>query len=141
MVNNKMNMNELRGRLLELVYYMSEAETLVLLKELGNKNESNKEVQEKRKYPRKDTFLTIDCSGNICTFTDFIQNISVGGLYIETQIPLFVDQELSMSFFLSDNETSIKITGSIVRVDEIGYWDKISQVFSKRLNVSLWILK
>ncbi len=64
--------------------------------------------------------IHIDCSGNICAFTDFIQNISVGGLYIETQIPLFVDQELSMSFFLSDNETPIKNTGSIVRGDERG---------------------
>lgn len=120
MVSNKMNINEIRGRLLELVYNMSEPEVLALLKELENRNELRNGGQEKRKYPRKDTFLTIDCSGNVCRFTDFIQNISAGGLYIETQIPLIAEQELSMSFLLSGNETPIKITGSIVRVDEKG---------------------
>jgi len=41
-------------------------------------------------------------------------------LYIETQLPLFVGQGLSMTFSLTDSEESIKIKGEIVRTDPNG---------------------
>ena len=119
--NNKAtSINEVRGRLFELIFNMSNAEAEELLKKLEYEKESKHEVQEKRKYPRKSAFIAVDCLGYNCKFTDFIQNLSVGGLYIETQIPLFVGQELSISFFPLDNEILVKITGSIVRIDEKG---------------------
>ena len=116
----KTRIYDMRGQLLELILDMSEAETEELLEELNHRRTSNNGEKDRRKHPRKRTFIHIDCSGNKCAFTDFVQNISVGGLYIETQLPLSVDQELSMSFFLSDNETPIKNTGSVVRIDERG---------------------
>ena len=53
-------------------------------------------------------------------FTDFIQNISVGGLYIETQIPLLVNQELWLTFSPPGSEDTIKIKGTVIRVDPKG---------------------
>jgi hypothetical protein len=116
--NNKTtNIHEVRGQLLELILDMSEAETEELLEELNHRRTSKNEEKERRKHPRKRTFSHIDCSGNKCVFTDFIQNISESGLYIETQMPLFTDQELLMSFSHPTNNNPINITGTIVRID------------------------
>ena len=64
--------------------------------------------------------LNMKLIGNNCTFTDFIQNISAGGIFIETQIPLLIDQKLSMTFSLPKVKDPIKITGEIIRVDSKG---------------------
>ena len=118
--DNGMNINEVRGYLFELIFDMSEAETRNLLKELRKRQQSRNKKIDKRKHPRKRTFIHVDCSGKRCVFTDFIQNISAGGLYIETQIPLFAEQELSMTFSPPGIEEAIRITGTIVRVDSKG---------------------
>lgn len=115
-----MNINEVRGHLFELIFDMSETETRDLLKELKERRRTAQKRVDKRKHSRKRTFIHVDCSGNKCVFTDFIQNISVSGLYIETQIPLFEDQELSMTFSPPGSESTIKITGTVVRVDSKG---------------------
>jgi hypothetical protein len=122
MANNKKEISiaEVRGRLLEVIFGMSEAESRSLLTELQKRRQPQKEPEEKRKHPRRKTFIHVDCSGKRCAFTDFIQNISHSGLYIETQMPLFVNQELSMSFFPTASENPIKIIGKIVRIDSKG---------------------
>ena len=118
--NKGMNINEVRGHLFELIFDMSETETRHLLKELEERRKTAQENEDKRKHPRKRTFIHVDCLGNKCVFTDFIQNISVSGLYIETQIPLFEDQELLMTFSPPDSGNTIKITGTVARVDSKG---------------------
>jgi hypothetical protein len=122
MANNEKEMSfaEVRGRLLEVIFGMTEAESRALLTELQKRRQPQKEPEEKRKHPRRKTFIHVDCLGEKCAFMDFIQNISDSGLYIETQMPLFVSQELSMSFFPPNSENPIKIIGKIVRIDSKG---------------------
>ena len=122
MANNQKEISiaEVRGRLLELIFGMSEADSRSLLTELQKRVQPEKEIEEKRKHPRRKTFIHVNCSGKRCAFTDFIQNISDGGLYIETQMPLFVNQELSMCFSPQHSEKPIKIIGKIVRIDSKG---------------------
>jgi hypothetical protein len=116
--DKKMSINEVRGRLFELIFSMPEEETRELLKKLEIRWMPT--YEERRKHPRKSTFIHVDCAGNKCAFTDFIQNLSAGGLYIDTQLPFFVGQELSMTFSVTNGEAPIKITGKIVRVDSRG---------------------
>ena len=116
--DKKLSITEVRGRLFELIFNMPEAETRDLLKKL--EIYWLPQYEERRKHPRKSTFIHVDCSGNKCAFTDFIQNLSAGGLYIDTQLPFFVGQELSMTFSVANGEAPIKITGKIVRVDSKG---------------------
>ena len=116
--DKKMSINEVRGRLFELIFSMPEEETRELLKKLEIRWMPT--YEERRKHPRKSTFIHVDCVGNKCAFTDFIQNLSAGGLYIDTQLPFFVGQELSMTFSVTNGEAPIKITGKIVRVDSRG---------------------
>ena len=122
MENNKKEISiaEVRGCLLELIFGMCEADSRSLLAELQKRRQPKKGLEEKRKHPRKKTFIHVDCSGKKCAFTDFIQNISDSGLYIETQMFLSVNQELSMSFFPTTSEDPIKIIGNIVRIDSKG---------------------
>jgi hypothetical protein len=117
---NKISIAEVRGRLLELIFGMSEVDSRSLLTELQKRVQPKKEQEEKRKHSRRKTFIHVDCSGERCAFTDFIQNISESGLYIETQMPLFVNQELSLSFSPQHSEKPIKIMGKIVRIDSKG---------------------
>ena len=108
--NNKTtNIHEVRGQILEFIFDLSEAETKELLQELVRRRVSEDEKEERRKHPRKRTFIHIDCLGAKCAFTDFIQNISESGLYIETQMPMFTDQKLSMSFSHPINNNLINI--------------------------------
>ena len=124
----KLSITEVRGRLFELIFKMPEAETRNLLKKL--EIQWRPKYQERRKHPRKSTFIHVDCSGNKCAFTDFIQNLSAGGLYIDTQLPFFVGQELSMTFSVANGEAPIKIAGKIIRVDSRGIGVKFDALLS-----------
>ena len=86
--------------------------------------------KEKRKYPRKQTLIWVECSGNRCALYDFIQNMSVSGLFIETQIPFYAGEELSMTFSLPDAEDPKKIHGKIVRVETRGIAVQLDELLS-----------
>jgi hypothetical protein len=116
--DEKISITEVRGRLFELIFNMPESETRGLLEKLEVR--WRPKYQERRKHPRKSTFIHVDCSGNQCAFTDFIQNLSAGGLRLDTQLPFFVGQSLSMTFSVTNGEVPIKIAGKIVRVDSRG---------------------
>ena len=120
MVNddNKMDIKEIRSRISEIISRMSEAQSRKLLKGLEKWQQFN--LVENRKYQRKKTFILVDCSNDRIVFTDFIQNLSASGLFIETRLPLYVGEELSLTFSLTDIEDHVKITGKIVRVDSKG---------------------
>ena len=126
--DKKLSITEVRGRLFELIFNMPEAETRDLLKKMEIR--WLPKYEERRKHPRDSTFVHVDCSGNQCAFTDFIQNLSAGGLYIDTQLPFFPGQELSMTFSVTNGETPIKITGKIVRVDSRGIGVKFDALLS-----------
>jgi len=129
--DQKISLTEVRGRLFELIFEMTETESRALKEELEKKQQPEHGQKERRKHPRKKTFIHVDCSGNKCAFTDFIQNISDSGLYIETQMPLFTDQELSMTLSPPGAESPIKIVGKIVRVDSRGIGVKFDELLSR----------
>ena len=116
--DNKMDIKAVQSRISEIISRMSEAQSRKLLKGLEKWQQFN--FVENRKYHRKKTFIRVECSLNRFAFTDFIQNLSASGLFIETQLPFFVGQELSLTFSLADIEDHVKITGKIVRVDSKG---------------------
>jgi hypothetical protein len=120
MVNNdnKISSKEVYDRILAIISSLSEKQRRNLLSSLEKWQQSN--FVEKRKYHRKKTFIQAECSFNRTTFTDFIQNLSASGLFIESRYPFFIGEKLSLTFSLSDIEDSVKIIGKIVRVDSKG---------------------
>jgi len=113
-----MDIKEVQSRISEIISRMSEAQSRKFLKGLEKWQQFN--LVENRKYQRKKTFIPVDCSNDRIVFTDFIQNLSASGLFIETRLPLYVGEELSLTFSLTDIEDHVKITGKIVRVDSKG---------------------
>jgi len=121
--------SEITVRLIKLIIDMSEADQLSMLKELQNKHSGEKRTpseemrtpsEEMRTHPRKTSFIAVDCSTKDVCFMDFIQDISTGGVFIETNAPFYVGQELKMNFSLPEAETPISIGGEVVRVDSHG---------------------
>jgi len=116
--DNQISKEEVYNKILTIIASLSESQMRNLLKKLVNWQQSK--FDEKRKCPRKSTFIWTECSADTRFFTDFIQNLSVSGLFIETQLPFFVGEELSMTFSLPGADDPIKITGKIVRIDSKG---------------------
>ena len=126
--DNKIGREEVYNKILAIILALSEAQMRNLLKSLEKWQQSK--FDEKRKYHRKHTFIWTECSANTRFFTDFIQNLSVSGLFIETQLPFFVGEELSMTFSLPGADDPIKITGKIVRIDSNGIGVQFNELLS-----------
>lgn len=109
---------EVRARFAELISDMSEAEMQELIGELEKKYKP--EPTDHRKHLRKPSKIIVDFSIDDFPFTNFIQDISASGAFIETALPFSTDKELSMTFTLPGHEDSVQITGKIVRTDPKG---------------------
>ena len=127
MVDNdtKLTTKEVEARLSTIISNMSETEKRELLERLEKWEESR--FQENRKDHRRDTSIYAVFSGQDCYFRDYIKDISAGGLFIETETALFVNQELVITFFLPDAGKPIKIKGKVVRTDPKGFGIKFDE--------------
>jgi Tfp pilus assembly protein PilZ len=103
------------ARLIELIMKLSEDEQRALLKELETNH-----FLKKRKHDRKPYFSVVDYASQGGAYTDFIQNISAGGLFIGTSAPFHVGQHLSLGFPLPVSHKHIIIGGEIVWVSPKG---------------------
>lgn len=112
---NQSKQSSLTVRLFEIIKSLSEDEQKSLLRELEEKLSRGK-----RKHERKPFFMVIDYSTKDRVYKDYIQNISAGGVFIETQMPFAEGQELSLSFPLPNYQKYIKISGEIVRTSSHG---------------------
>ena len=68
---------------------------------------------KRRKHERKPYFSTVDYSVQDGTYTDFIHNISAGGVFIGTGTPFLAGDEVSMVFPLPISHQQIRIIGEI----------------------------
>jgi len=77
-------------------------------------------VREKRYHPRKIPLIVVDFVIQNRAHSGFIQNISRGGMFIETVEFFSVGQELTMAFFYPEKQKHIKISGIVVRIEPNG---------------------
>lgn len=124
-IENKADESSVVARLHELIKKLSKEEQQALLGEL-----EERVFKKTRKHERKPFFTTLDYSTESGSYRDFIKDISMEGVFIETSIPFSVGEVLSMTFLLPEYEKKVKIHGEIVRIDEqgIGVKFKSSQV-------------
>ena len=127
--NREPDKNEITVRLIEFILDMHEADQLILLRDLGNKHfgEERREAgkkrvpyEEMREHPRKTSLIAVDCTTHDVCFTNFIQDISSGGVFIETNAHFYVGQELKMNFSLPEIENPIAVGGEVIRVNSHG---------------------
>ena len=106
---------EVQARLIRMIMAMSDAEK----KELLAKWEQHRR-QELRKYPRKSSFIPVECSSFEACFTDFIQDISNGGVFIQTDGHFFVGQQITLTFTIPKAGVDTTVAGEVVRVNTQG---------------------
>jgi len=154
---NQLSINEVKSRVLQIITYMSETDRqklLYLIFATQSESENKKslsmlittlpesilrdlwgqleewhkfKLREMRKNPRKPTFISTECSiGDVC-FTDFIQDISAGGVFIRSDGNFFIGQDLTLTFSLPKSEEEINISGEVVRLDSEGIGVKFNE--------------
>ena len=118
-----MNKSSVTARLLEVIKKMSEDEQLALLKELEERL-----FKGRRKHEREPFFMAVNYSTKDRFYKDYIQDISAGGVFIETRIPFRAGQEVSLTFPLPNYQKYIKIMGEVARVTPEGIGVKFKTV-------------
>jgi hypothetical protein len=108
--SNEPNISVITARLFEIILDMPFEDRLTLLKELEAKNS-----QGRRKFARKPYFMPVDFATPDRAFSGFIQNISSGGLLIETRETLPVGEQVTLSFMRPKSRDYIKVGGEVVR--------------------------
>lgn len=86
--------------------------------------------EEKRGDERIPCLISVDYSTKDRVYRDFIQDLSNGGVFIESRDFFSKGQEVAMTFSLPNSQTHFKITGEVVRNEKSG----IGVQFSKKLS-------
>jgi Tfp pilus assembly protein PilZ len=121
--NQRPDEPRLTARLIELIMKLSEHEQHSLLNELEKTL-----FLKKRRHDRKPYFSVVDYATQGGAYTDFIQNISAGGVFIGTSAPFQVGQQLSLGFPLPVSHKHILIGGEITWVSPKGIGVKFDAV-------------
>ena len=111
------------GQLLDLIKNLSEDKQKRLLSIL-----KKWESEEKREFKRKSCLVPIDYSSADRAFRDFIQNLSVGGVFIETRESFSVGQTVTLTLNMPDSQDHFKVSGEIVRAEPLGIAVKFKKV-------------
>ncbi len=77
-------------------------------------------VKERRAFVRKSCSIPVSYATYDRVYSNTIKNISQKGVFIETQRPLFVGEELVMSFSMKGFGKPLKVKGEIVQVSRSG---------------------
>lgn len=102
-------------RLFELITDMDLEAQMSLLEEL-----EKKQTRKTRKHKRRNTHLTVYYATHNRAYRDVIQNISPTGVFIETNEPFNVGQEILLNFTPTRHSEPVKVRGLVVRVAEEG---------------------
>jgi len=108
--SNEPNISVVTARLFEIILDMPFKDRRILLKELEAKHS-----QGRRKFARRPYFMPVDFATPDRAFNGYIQNISSGGLLIETREPLSVGQQVILSFLRPKSREQVKVGGEVVR--------------------------
>ncbi|RJP80492.1 MAG: hypothetical protein C4522_07810 [Desulfobacteraceae bacterium] len=112
-------------QLVGIIKNISEDKQLKLLELLKQWNEKGN-----RDYNRKDCLIAVDYSSQDRFFRDFIQNISAGGVFIETREAFSAGQEIGLTFSIPNSQIPFRISGEITRTSSKGVAVKFLKVTS-----------
>jgi len=111
------------GQLIDLIKNLSEDKQKRLLSIL-----QKWESEENREFKRKSCLFPIDYSSADRAFRDFVQNLSVGGVFIETRESFSDGQTVTLTLNVPNSQHHFKIFGEIVRSEPLGIAVKFKKV-------------
>jgi len=82
----------------------------------------------KREYSRQSCLIAVDYSTKDRFFKDFIQDISAGGVFIETREPFTIGQQVALTFTIPNSQVPFRVSGEIARSTSDGIAVKFKQV-------------
>ena len=129
-LSDNLSETENRKDLTLLISSISATERRYLLKKLVNWYHS-KSI-ELREYPRKPFSMPVEHSTNDVKFIYFIQNISDGGAFIQTDVNFQIGQQIIMNFSLFKVDQDIVVSGKVVRVDSRGIGMKFDELIDSK---------
>jgi len=86
---------------------------------------------KRRMHSRKPCEIAVNYGTRFHAFEDVIKNISLGGVYIETRMPLPIDQGISMNFRLPKSDKLFHASGEIIWADLQGIGVKFRSTVAK----------
>ncbi len=87
-------------------------------------------LRELRKHHRRPSFISVESPSDGISFTDFIQDISNGGVFIQTDGSFFIGQQIALTFSLPETQKDITVKGEVARVDPKGIGVKFNEPLS-----------
>ncbi len=117
------NQSDVVTQLIGLIKNISEDKQLKLLEIL-----KEWKIQGKRAFDRKSCVIAVDYSTQDRFFRDFIQDISAGGVFIETRDKLTIDQEIALTFSIPNSQIPFRVLGKVTRTSPQGVAVKFKQV-------------
>lgn len=76
---------------------------------------NNPERKERRKFPRKEIKVELNCLEGGSFSTCFTQNISANGLFAESNKPFPLGSDVYLDFFLPGIRDKFKLKGQVIR--------------------------
>ena len=86
--------------------------------------------KDSRKYFGKNQLLLANCKTVDTDFNEYIQDLSSGGAFIQTNKKLTIGQEIAMTISLPNSRKALKATGEIVRVSPKGVGLEFKIIFN-----------
>ncbi len=86
--------------------------------------------KDSRKYFGKNQLLLANCETVDSVFNEYIQDLSSGGAFIQTNKKLTIGQEIAMTISLPNSRKALKATGEIVRVSPKGVGVEFKVIFN-----------
>ncbi len=130
---NKSNISAVTAKLFGLILKMPLEEREKMLAELEARQNPSK-----RKYLRKQYFMSVQYVVNERLYDGFIKNISPAGIFIETShedtSDIKANDPVILSFKHPDSNEQVKLTGDVVRKDKDGIGVSFHQLLSNFLN-------
>ena len=77
-------------------------------------------VVERRRATRAPVTLRIHYATVDALFSEFTRNVNEGGLFVETEEPLALDETVVLQFTLPGSEAPVQARGRVVRVEASG---------------------
>jgi len=104
---------------MRLIQQMTPEERLGLLKEI-EKNPSRREKDQGRSNERKRYTLAVDYADVSRAFTDYLQDISVSGVFMISRRPFQVGEELFLRINFPHEVYPFKVLSEVVRITSEG---------------------
>ncbi len=114
----KENKKDITQRLIDIIRNLSEERKKALLKEL--EDEEEQKGIELRKHERRPCKITAMYTSGDSFGEEYVRDISIGGVFIETTETFEIGQKLSMAIPFTNEERYIKVQGKVVRITSSG---------------------